>query len=58
MPSIANKWILLGLEALTMLFWFAGFIALAVYISEDTFCGGGRVCNTMKAAAAFGAFEW
>lgn len=56
--STLNKWILVGVEALTMIFWFAGFVALAVYISEDTDCGGGKICNTAKAACVFAAFNW
>ena len=34
------KWALLGLEGLTMLFWFSGFVALAVFLS-------GRICFGM-----------
>ncbi|PNS13856.1 hypothetical protein CAC42_1347 [Sphaceloma murrayae] len=52
----AHKYAILGAEALTMLFWFAGFIALAVFLS-DRVCFG-SVCNSAKAAAAFAAFEW
>lgn len=57
-PS-APKFALLGVEALTMLFWFAGFIALAAGLGSvsGAWCGG-SVCGSMKAAAAFGAFEW
>ncbi|PSK57812.1 membrane associated domain-containing protein [Elsinoe australis] len=52
----AHKYAILGVETLTMLFWFAGFIALAVFLS-DRVCFG-NVCNSAKAAAAFAAFEW
>ena len=31
MPSLAHVFAILALNALTMLFWFAGFIALAVF---------------------------
>jgi hypothetical protein len=51
-----HKFAILFFETLTMLFWFAGFIALAVFLS-DRVCFG-HVCNAAKAAAAFGAFEW
>lgn len=55
----ANKFAILALDAVTMLFWFSGFIALAVYRNDDLeFCHGVRVCNTITAAAVFGAFEW
>ena len=39
-----------------MVFWFAGFVALAVFLG-DRVCFG-HVCSAAKAAAAFGAFEW
>ncbi|KAK5118583.1 hypothetical protein LTR85_008048 [Meristemomyces frigidus] len=51
-----HKFAILGVEALTMIFWFAGFIALAVFLS-DRVCFG-HVCSAAKAAAVFGAFEW
>ncbi|KAI9699311.1 MAG: hypothetical protein M1836_002921 [Candelina mexicana] len=59
MPSLAHKFAVLGVEVLTMLFWFAGFIALAVYISDTIFdyCTGG-FCSGLKAACVFAAFEW
>ncbi|MCJ1388845.1 hypothetical protein MMC18_001695 [Xylographa bjoerkii] len=40
----------------TALFWFAGFIAVAVFTGGG--CGGDRACQTLAAAAAFGAFLW
>ncbi|KAJ9618514.1 hypothetical protein H2203_009111 [Taxawa tesnikishii (nom. ined.)] len=55
-PIWAHKFVVLGVESLTMLFWFAGFIALAVFLS-DRVCYG-HVCNAAKAAAVFAAFEW
>lgn len=59
MPSLAHKFAILGVEVLTMLFWFAGFIALAVYITATIFdyCTGG-FCSGLKAACVFAAFEW
>ena len=56
-PRFANKFAIFGLDVLTMLFWFAGFIALAVHRDEDLTCVG-RLCSTMTAACVFGAFEW
>ena len=70
MPKIANSFALLAVDALTMLFWFAGFIALAVFHSdfEDAaddapfIIGGcdalGNLCRVMEAAVVFAAFEW
>ncbi|MCJ1321953.1 hypothetical protein MMC15_007298 [Xylographa vitiligo] len=40
----------------TALFWFAGFIALAVAVGPT--CYGKHACETVAAAAAFGAFLW
>ncbi|MCJ1283613.1 hypothetical protein MMC26_002944 [Xylographa opegraphella] len=40
----------------TSLFWFSGFIALAVFIGPN--CYGNHLCQTISAAAAFGAFLW
>ena len=51
-----HKFAILGVEAVTMLFWFAGFIALAVFLSDRTCLG--RVCSAAKAGAAMGGLEW
>ena len=57
-----------ALDALTMLFWFAGFIALAVLyhdivsVANFEFLSGcgvlGDYCGVSEAAVVFGAFEW
>ena len=56
-PQYAHKFGILGVEAVTMLFWFAGFIAAAVWIDNWGSCFG-RGCRTAQAAVVFGAFEW
>ena len=56
--SLTHKFATLALDALTMLFWFAGFIALAAWRGDTLDGCSGRVCDTISAAAAFGAFEW
>ena len=53
---------------MTMLFWFAGFVALAVFhrdlVNEIDFffIGGcnalGNTCGVIEAAVVFGALEW
>lgn len=53
--AAAHKFAILGVEFVTMIFWFAGFIAYAVFI---TGCGGGAICRANEAAVTFGAFEW
>lgn len=40
-----------------VLFYFAGFVALAVFLSKLLFCRG-AVCGSARAATAFGAFEF
>ena len=56
------------LELLTMLFWFAGFVALAVFhrdlVNEANYFGPGgcayigNTCGVIEAAVVFGALEW
>jgi hypothetical protein len=48
--------VIAGVEGLTMVFWLAGFLALAVWLGNRV-CFG-HVCSAAKAAAAFGAFAW
>lgn len=52
----AHNMAILAVEAVTMIFWFAGFIALAVFLSDRTCYGS--VCGSAKAACVFAAFEW
>lgn len=56
-PSAAHKFGILCAEAVTMIFWFAGFLAGAVFLSRLLFCTG-SVCGAARAAVVFGAFEW
>ena len=51
-----HKYGILFAEAVTCIFWFAGFIALAAWLGERTCFGS--VCSSAKASAVFGAFEW
>ncbi|CBF87114.1 hypothetical protein AN2568.2 [Aspergillus nidulans FGSC A4] len=46
-------------EAVTVLAWLAGFIAVAVNVLTTDACSSGlNSCAELKAATAFGAFEW
>jgi hypothetical protein len=56
MTHLTHPFATLALCAVTMIFWFAGFIALAVAIGGSVNCLG--VCGVLAAAAAFGAFLW
>jgi hypothetical protein len=55
----SHKFAILGLEAVTMIFWFAGFIALADMLNWWSL--GGTHWGPYRAAVAgcvLGAFEW
>ncbi|KAI9679631.1 MAG: hypothetical protein M1829_001593 [Trizodia sp. TS-e1964] len=59
--SVGHPIILLALDAVTMLFWFAGFIALAVYITGPFYNVSGcnlSYCHGLRAIVVFGVFEW
>ncbi|KAJ4369738.1 hypothetical protein N0V83_005501 [Neocucurbitaria cava] len=56
LASPAARYGMLGLEALTMLFWFGGFIAMAVFLS-DRICFG-TVCDVARAGTVISAFNW
>lgn len=55
--SANNKIIHLVMDAITALFWFAGFIALAAWYGSDNYCIE-RFCGVVVATCVFGAFEW
>jgi len=46
-----------GVEMVNMLFYFAGFIALATFLGKLLFCRG-SVCAAARADAVFAAFGW
>ncbi|OAA62719.1 MARVEL-like domain protein [Niveomyces insectorum RCEF 264] len=48
----------LALEWITMIFWFAGSIALAVDVGGPYHCGNNHFCGATEAAIAFGFFMW
>ncbi|KAL1958354.1 hypothetical protein VTO42DRAFT_4671 [Malbranchea cinnamomea] len=57
-PALAHKYGLLASEAITTIFWFAGFIAMAAELDDVGDCRGNNFCSEWKAATAFGAFEF
>ncbi|KAL9127812.1 MAG: hypothetical protein Q9217_003372, partial [Psora testacea] len=67
MSKIANVFAIVAVDALTMLFWFAGFVALAVFhrdledaagfLSSDGCDALDNVCEVIEAAVVFGALE-
>jgi len=58
-PAAAHRFGILAAEFVTMLFWFAGFIAVASLLGEID-CGGSDwgPCKASIAADVFAAFEW
>jgi hypothetical protein len=56
-PRFFHRIASLALEAITMLFWFAGSIALAAGWAHP-WCGGSNYCGSVNAAVAFGFFLW
>ncbi|KAI1376136.1 membrane-associating domain-containing protein [Hypoxylon crocopeplum] len=56
-PKVSHPMVAMGLESGNALFYFAGFIALAVFMSRLLFCRG-SVCGAAQATIAFGAFEF
>ncbi|PWY79549.1 hypothetical protein BO70DRAFT_293455 [Aspergillus heteromorphus CBS 117.55] len=56
-PQLAHRFVIPTVEAITMIFWFSGFIALGVYLPPSEFCHWSR-CRALQAATVFGAFEW
>ncbi|ESZ97132.1 hypothetical protein SBOR_2490 [Sclerotinia borealis F-4128] len=58
-PTAAHKYGILFAEAVTMIFWFAGFIALAVMLN-NVGCGHSQwsVCKASIAGDVFAAFLW
>ena len=56
-PQWAHKYAIVAVDAVTMVFWFAGFIALAVLVTELSLCFG-NVCHAAQAAIVFAAFTW
>ncbi|OTB04346.1 hypothetical protein M426DRAFT_11721 [Hypoxylon sp. CI-4A] len=56
-PKFSHQLVALGLETGNALFYFAGFIALAMFMSRLLFCRG-SVCGAARASIAFGAIEF
>ncbi|TVY37139.1 hypothetical protein LCER1_G009228 [Lachnellula cervina] len=56
-PKASHPYALFVVEVLNTLFYFSGFIALAVFIGKLLFCRG-SVCSAARADAVFAAFSW
>jgi len=53
----SHPYLHLAFEVLNVLFYFAGFVALAVFLGKLLFCRG-SVCAAARADAVFAAFSW
>lgn len=53
----SHPWAVVAVELLNVVFYFSGFIALAVFLSRLLFCRG-AVCGAARADTVFGAFSF
>lgn len=56
-PKYFNKWVVLALDSIICIFWFAGWLDLAVFRGNLILCGG-HVCGFMAWGAGIGAVGW
>lgn len=56
-PRIAHHVVMPAVDVITMIFWFAGFIALGAELPPADLCTWSR-CKAAQAATVFGSFEW
>ncbi|KZF20681.1 hypothetical protein L228DRAFT_269975 [Xylona heveae TC161] len=57
LADTTHAYAIFAIDVVTMIFWFAGFIALAVFLGDLDFCIG-TVCPDLRAGCVFAAFEW
>jgi hypothetical protein len=57
-PALAHKYAICGVEAITMIFWFAAWVAVAAYWGDIHCPSGIAVCGAGTAAIVFGAIIW
>ncbi|TPX23715.1 hypothetical protein DIZ76_013054 [Coccidioides immitis] len=57
-PVAAHPFAIIGVDGVTMIFWFAGFIALGSKLPPPRFCTTFNACRVLQAATVFGSFEW
>ncbi|KAI1206970.1 membrane-associating domain-containing protein [Annulohypoxylon truncatum] len=58
MTSFFHRLAALALNTITTIFWFAGSIALAVFVGGPYDCHSNTWCGAEEAAVAFGFFLW
>ncbi|KAF2866382.1 membrane-associating domain-containing protein [Massariosphaeria phaeospora] len=57
-PAAAHKYAIAGVEALTMIFWFAAWVAVASLWGDFSCTGHSAWCSSGTAAIVFAAFTW
>ncbi|KAK3386952.1 hypothetical protein B0H63DRAFT_143620 [Podospora didyma] len=55
-PRASNMYIALGVEVTNVLFWFAGWVGLAVFLGQLLFCRG-TVCHAAQADVVFSSLQ-
>ncbi|KAJ9484670.1 hypothetical protein VN97_g8693 [Penicillium thymicola] len=59
LPRLAHHNIIPAVEVITMIFWFAGFIAMGAMLPSRWRHGShGSAYSSLQAATIFGSFEW
>jgi hypothetical protein len=56
-PRLAHRFVIPAVEVITMIFWFAGFIAMGAQLPAPAYCTWSG-CRALQAVTVFGAFEW
>ena len=56
-PRLAHRIVIPAVEVVTMIFWFAGFIAIGAELPSPAGCVW-STCHALQATTVFGAFEW
>jgi hypothetical protein len=55
--AVTHPYATLALESLNVLFYFAGMIALAIFLNTLLFCRG-AVCGSARASAGLAGVQW
>ncbi|KAJ5100228.1 hypothetical protein N7456_006280 [Penicillium angulare] len=56
-PRLAHPFVIPAVEVITMIFWFAGFIAMGAELPPAAGCTW-STCRALQAVTVFGSFEW
>ncbi|KAJ5929384.1 hypothetical protein N7454_007232 [Penicillium verhagenii] len=56
-PHLAHRYVIPAVEVITMIFWFAAFIAMGAELPPAAGCTW-STCRALQAVTVFGSFEW